>query len=1234
VLQANIPVATMVSTAVGVVSASSLVGLSSSISPTLVPAPVTKARGGSAKAGTAPKPSATAPAVGSEGAGPAVALPARKKKKRGGKKKAKPARDNLEQPPPLAAADAPAARKSTTIELVRAAAEVASRPVSMDPGSILRIPFTIQSSRASELLEKAFPGYSVAIGRVASSTFSALYCGAVQVAAKDSKFDFFYRTCPSVAGGGVWSSGPNRGGFGEISWGTPPSIGSAVPSLLSQHGWVGPKSSCHDSPLDCVHCGITPVDKSMLFGLSPRPETYAPHVIAPWVKRFGRVSTIVPNPAFAHFASIKTAQGRTYGCPGDCQPIVIPTAYWYDSERSYSVLPGKGMFGRPMERLVWKRTPLGGAFILVTFAIEDLATTFIAGSLFSPHPEEKMVDDVKFDDFEGGVARSAVVDRVEAAMAGKVLNSETFTLAHRTAARVVSEAPPSAEVRVGDEAKAAAEIFWAKTAKRNVAWTALATWVEVFWGRPGSAHSYDYEWRTPVLLMIIATALAYRVGWGRFSRLANLMSTRLTTAAVGASGLFAPQGTLDETMVRIEFQRKLFVIVFGPLAEEWIKRRFGLSATVAIILFELIRAMRHDGLWVGLWFYYPTALVHVVASRLPLLDGFVVHSFYNAFVIWRQGHTGIDSSVVRAALTEHYYTAALPWSLMPFLGGDGGPVTADESQGLASTTWANMRRDMLDDLPAVCCQEYAAGSLVPISVDQLNAKPPTLAVAPCHYHTDQQVGCYLVSLGLAGVIPLVLKNCAHNEGVALRERLGCDVLWGNPIVTGEWVEVQRIWRSSAVWARFSANAGDIGKIRPTCFLTWLRGYPAGQRRMLQRAAAQSENGFDGRDFTLDAFVKVEKTAILRSAMPLHKRPRLIQGRHPAVTSTCGPTMNALGKALTKTFVDQLSEVATYAGGMNAEEVGSWYSDNVAAGRVPFSFDVRFWDASVGPGPTRAWQADVLALGPNRQVRLLLQSRDSPKVGRTKHGWRYKLLFEVCSGDPDTTVGNSISHMKMWLALYYDVNGTTSPYSPGERIHDFRVLVAGDNSIAMVEESQLGAFITMAITKFRLCGFTLQAETPLRGVHQGIFCSGRLWQVSPLDFVYGPKIGRVLGKTFYRLGGHHSEKSDLRWLRGVALGLENSTRFIPILRTVISGIIRDTLGYRAFPKAEKEEPWMVHASRYHSTSPETWAQFCALYSCTVDDALAVEAFLTSLDYSSGCMVVEVDLLERIAAVDLA
>lgn len=1064
----------------------------------------------------------------------------------------------------------------------------------------IRVPL-IPPSIEDRWLQEAFP-CPVEYGTVPSSTYHAAQCAAVAFIKQSIKFDAFFATCPALAHGKHWIGVPRR----EIETTWCRQATEMAPTVVDEVSRrIGPSSQCNRGPIACDCVDREPKSRTLMVGLS---EVVTPKVVLECLARWKRVFAVVPNPRYALWNTSNEDGKRVFQVKGE-EPIVLPNHVWFGNHTSLNVWTG--WFKRTT--LAWTKTQIGKAFLLVEFQRP-------------PHRRHEYFASVAclWDPYElnagapasfGGVnVRSEMVEKAAGYLTGKALTQDAYNQLERTTSRLIAEEP--SELPSNEETIATALAAWYVTRKRRMHWAPLSWWSDLTtWGHTAFVKGNTTKIMTGLAIAATAASLYWNVR--------KLSSGDVWNKVKAAVGSVAKQGVLAaesqrqrlplfraaEGIVHSELYPKaassvthwvdalheptpdpvtdigfayergfkygerlaekyerghvpaawVLMVLTAPFYEEAIKSVGGFWATTAIVAFEL----------------------PVVAAKLDPVG--VVKHVVQHYAWWRCGYK-------LGTLAHFLHNLSVVVGTI-----DGLPATVDWSG------WGYMMFWLLDPALAghkcvtgVCSLEAQEGMFVEETQSLFDVVPPVGGLPDCGLTPDVE----LIGPGLRVAVPLVYRSCAHNEVVALRKRLGQDLLWFDHRVTSNWTELHCALRQQYVaqyWEPLRLLVG-VGGVIPTDFEEWLRGYPEGQKAVFRQAREDCRrSGVVGRERRVKAFIKVERLPILVEKIETKSaKPRLIQGRDPAVTATSGPTFHAFGKLLRTVWSREADLKVFYASGVTAEEVGMWYGDQLAKGLEPWPVDGEVWDASMGPGPHMSLRLDLEELGVNHATRKVLRERGEGRECKTRFGIRYRLIDQVCSGDGDTSAGNSAAHGKMWIGLLHDAP-------------EARVAINGDNALAMLASRDLEYYEDL-LSRFTKYGFKFTPETSSHTQYDAEFCSGRLWKVGPNRFVYGPKIGRVMAKTFWAIDAPKRPGKRLGWLRGVALGLRRDVAFVPILRTVVEMLVYETSSYRGATPPDPDEPWKIHALESHSASDETFAQMEWLYGLTRKEILDCEEWL--------------------------
>jgi hypothetical protein len=194
-------------------------------------------------------------------------------------------------------------------------------------------------------------------------------------------------------------------------------------------------------------------------------------------------------------------------------------------------------------------------------------------------------------------------------------------------------------------------------------------------------------------------------------------------------------------------------------------------------------------------------------------------------------------------------------------------------------------------------------------------------------------------------------------------------------------------------------------------------------------------------------------------------------------------------------------------------------------------------------------------------------------GVTSHGWRYKCDGTRKSGDPYTSVMNSIINGISHLYLYCSWTGKTVDYL--KRSKEFRMLVQGDDNLMRHPESR----------RFDwgkgMASLGFESEAIYRARREDAeFCSSRLYETTG-GVTFGPKPGRVLAKIGYIINPPQGVSRN-SMMRGVAIGLKKNSYFLPPIKSVIDRILQLTEGHKAWFERKQFEAFSPSNDETFST----------------------------------------------------
>jgi len=323
-----------------------------------------------------------------------------------------------------------------------------------------------------------------------------------------------------------------------------------------------------------------------------------------------------------------------------------------------------------------------------------------------------------------------------------------------------------------------------------------------------------------------------------------------------------------------------------------------------------------------------------------------------------------------------------------------------------------------------------------------------------------------------------------------------------------------------------------------------------------------------------SFVKVENNLYWTPLGKKQKAPRLIQGAMPEFICIVGPWIMALQDLLKRRWNTKKSNIV-FTSGVKSEQAAQF----IAGGQGEIlEDDLGKFDCSI----RRPWCEYEVWLAKKffapRAVVALMRANIKTH-GSTLHGWKYKCDGTRKSGDPYTSLMNSIINGLSHLYLYCKWTGR-SVVSARKSI---RMLVQGDDNLMRhVERKRFNWPKGMASL-----GFDSEAIYR-KHLEEAEFCSNRLYFATG-GWVFGPKPGKVLAKFGFIINPpkHVTQES---MMRGVALGLQKSCNFIPPIKCVIERVLELTEGHDAY----YERKFLEHTMKNS-----------VLHECTIDILLSLD-----------------------------
>jgi hypothetical protein len=324
--------------------------------------------------------------------------------------------------------------------------------------------------------------------------------------------------------------------------------------------------------------------------------------------------------------------------------------------------------------------------------------------------------------------------------------------------------------------------------------------------------------------------------------------------------------------------------------------------------------------------------------------------------------------------------------------------------------------------------------------------------------------------------------------------------------------------------------------------------------------------------TRKSFIKVEnllKRSPVNFEYPIDSAPRLIQGGSPEFIALVGPWFMAVQDLFKRRWDKRF--FLCFSSGMTAKQAADYIVNNNSDDMKFMEDDLGKFDSSI----SKKWCEYELWLmkkfGCPKAVYDLWEVNISTH-GVTTHGWRYKVKGTRKSGDPPTSVFNSIINGLAHAYIYclrtgrrcvdVAIRAVAQDGEPHDVTYHFKMLLQGDdnvtahqrefdvngNEILIDWRSDMGelGFDSEAVYRDRLTDIT--------------FCSMTL--VYAGGWVFIPQIGRLLSKFGYCIDRPLSVEPK-QMLRGIALGLKPHVHFVPVLRALVERTLELTEGSEAY-----------------------------------------------------------------------
>jgi hypothetical protein len=289
--------------------------------------------------------------------------------------------------------------------------------------------------------------------------------------------------------------------------------------------------------------------------------------------------------------------------------------------------------------------------------------------------------------------------------------------------------------------------------------------------------------------------------------------------------------------------------------------------------------------------------------------------------------------------------------------------------------------------------------------------------------------------------PIHFARNSANEYAAIRNRVTCPLAFSRP---GAYRQL---------WREVKKNISLLGlkfKVRPKSFNQWLldlNSTPAVKAKYARVYAELVAKGITSdtkltrqqlsKWVTRDCFIKVENLLYRTPAGLLEKAPRMICGGTPEFMVLVGPFISAVCDRLKRVWNSQ--HFLTWSSGMTGEKIGKWMDDS------PYKKweedDVSKFDTSVDEEGCK-FEANLYEYwGAPLATRQLIRANIRCSY-TTQGGIRYKRVGTRKSGDPYTSLGNTLINILMHFATYCRQHKIS--WKQGAK--EVRILACGDDIV--------------------------------------------------------------------------------------------------------------------------------------------------------------------------------------------
>lgn len=419
------------------------------------------------------------------------------------------------------------------------------------------------------------------------------------------------------------------------------------------------------------------------------------------------------------------------------------------------------------------------------------------------------------------------------------------------------------------------------------------------------------------------------------------------------------------------------------------------------------------------------------------------------------------------------------------------------------------------------------------------------------FEASRPVAGTVSHFGLVGRCVMSPTPDAAGEEVALRARVGKE-FWMNQGKNGVIVDAAMEALKECYLPLLKEHVEPVTK--PVPLKDWLKSQTPANIRLYEALIADGFTLPEKERLRFKSFLKMEtvvhdsseelETYQMGTARYLFKDPRLIQSPDKRLVLQVGPWLRKAAKAFKAGLMphcggDVLAgKHIFYSCGSNARGTGVGWDSLIASVQstldadddlIYLEMDLSRFDAHMQKAAFGALDACYGVILPRHIRRKLLRGKQR---GQTAHGIKYSVMYGMCSGMPDTSLGDAIMNAGMQVAVF------------GAR-QKWASVVLGDDSATVMSRKLFDSIGGVAGVCDAYQRLGMEAEVILHAEREYVgYCSSRFMCVGGSSVLI-PRVGKMLTKLCTDWQCRSGKNADA-WLASIATTLLMMGRCDPLL----------------------------------------------------------------------------------------